>query len=151
LRGRSDNATCVWKSCDSLNTAAVQGIDGTGKQTNCGRVNKLGVGFAKADDSSYERSLALYATPKDYGGCSGCRFFLACRGYCPGTGIGRDWRNRSEHCPTLFALFEDEEVAIVREGSVPLSMRSDRRRMEERAIASWSTGKNPSLEQLVRG
>ena len=79
-------------------TRAVQGIEGTGRLSNCGRTNKDGVDFVKAATPGYERYIALYQTPQDQGGCSGCRFFIFCKGQCPGTAMNGDWRNKTEHC-----------------------------------------------------
>jgi len=76
----------------------VQGVEGDGRSSNCGRTNKDGVDFPKAEFAGYERYLALAKTPYAYGGCSGCRFFIFCKGQCPGTAIDGDWRNRTEHC-----------------------------------------------------
>ena len=76
----------------------MQGIEGTDQRSNCGRTNKDGIDFVKSDREGFERYLALYYTPQEYGGCKDCRFFLMCKGQCPGTAIDRDWRNRTEHC-----------------------------------------------------
>lgn len=48
LRGRDHDASCVWHACDPYTTKAVQGIEGFGQRSNCGRTNKDGVDFVWA-------------------------------------------------------------------------------------------------------
>jgi uncharacterized protein len=96
LLGQERDASCVWRTCDPYRTSAVVGIEGNGQSSNCGRTNKDGVDYTKADVAGYERYVALWRTPQAEGGCQGCRFFLMCRGQCPGTAIDGDWRNRSD-------------------------------------------------------
>ncbi|HTR41058.1 MAG TPA: radical SAM protein, partial [Pseudomonadales bacterium] len=98
LLGLDLKATCIWGACDPYSTHAVRGVEGNGQRSNCGRTNKEGIDFVKSDEPGYERYVALYQTPQDYGGCQACRFFLMCKGQCPGTAIDGDWRNRTEHC-----------------------------------------------------
>ncbi|HNB51913.1 MAG TPA: radical SAM protein, partial [Anaerolineales bacterium] len=119
-------ASCVWRGCDSYNTEAVQSVNHLGLLTNCGRTTQDGVDFLKADDHGYERYLALYHTPHEHGGCQDCRFFLACKGYCPGTAIHNDWRNRTEYCDLLTQLFERVEAEMVAKGQIPLSLHPER-------------------------
>jgi uncharacterized protein len=63
LQGRDERSTCVWNGCDPLTTQAVRGIEGNGQRTNCGRTNKTGIDFQKADTPGFERYLALFHTP----------------------------------------------------------------------------------------
>lgn len=149
LLGRDDQTSCVWRSCDPYTTSAVQGIEGRGQSSNCGRTNKDGVDFVKADRPGYERYLALYHTPQKANGCSGCRFFLMCRGQCPGTAVDGDWRNRTEHCEVWKRLFRFFEDRFLDQGVVPVSARSERKALEMRAIDCWSRGNNVSLRQLL--
>jgi uncharacterized protein len=150
LRGQDQAATCVWRACDPYTTRAVQGVEGHGQRSNCGRTNKHGVDFVKAPREGFERYLALYGTPHWAGGCQGCRFFLMCKGQCPGTAIDGDWRNRTEHCGLWMALFEQFERAMIATGDTPLSMSPERPRVEAALIEAWTNGTNPSLETLVR-
>ena len=80
LMGQDQSTTCVWNACDPYTTRAVQGVEGHGQRSNCGRTNKDGIDFVKADREGFERNLALYHTPQAYGGCQGCRFFVMCKG-----------------------------------------------------------------------
>ena len=66
LLGQDQSTTCVWNACDPYTTRAVQGIEGHGQRSNCGRTNKDGIDFVKADREGFERYLALYPRP-------GCR------------------------------------------------------------------------------
>ena len=123
LLGQDSNAACVWTACDPYTTQAVRGVEGHGQRSNCGRTNKDGIDFVKGNKPGYERYLALYATPQEVGGCQDCRFFLMCKGQCPGTAIDGDWRNRTEHCEVWKAVYGLLETELVAEGKNPLSLR----------------------------
>ncbi len=97
---------CVWQGCDPYTTIAVQGIGPHGELHNCGREQKDGVDYIKADSIVPMRDVVLQSTPQELGGCQGCRHWYACHGYCPGTGLRGDWRNRTEHCESLKAVFK---------------------------------------------
>lgn len=148
LRAKDDNVTCIWNPCDPYTTDAVQGIDGQGNRSNCGRTNKDGISLLKADTPGYVRQVALYHTPQEHGGCQGCRFFLMCKGQCPGTAIDGDWRNRSEQCPIWFALFEELEQQLVAAGEMPLSLASDRPMLEAAMVHMWDQGKMASIRAV---
>jgi len=150
LRGRDGRASCVWGACDPYTTPAVQGVEGNGQSSNCGRTNKDGVDFTKADAVGYERYLMLHQTPREHGGCRGCRFFLMCKGQCPGTAVDGDWRNRTEHCDIWTELFTGLEADLVRAGEVPLSLSPSRERVEAAALAAWAEGRSARLEVLTR-
>lgn len=149
LRADDDEATCVWLACDPYTTEAVRGVEGDGATSNCGRTNKEGIGFTKSTTPGYERYLALYQTPQEHGGCRGCRFFVACKGQCPGTAIDGDWRNRTEHCAEWTALFTHIEQRVLDRGEVPVTVRQERPRIEGALLEAWATGSNPRLRQIV--
>lgn len=149
LLGDDERTACVWRACDPYTTAAVRSVEGRGELNNCGRTNKEGVAFDKAEAASYVRSLILQHTPHEHGGCKDCRFFLACKGQCPGTAIAGDWRNRSEHCEVYLALFERLERELIDEGRLPLSRHPQRSELERRLAAAWARGHNPSLQRLL--
>jgi uncharacterized protein len=138
LVGNERDASCVWRACDPYATAAVRGVEGNGQSSNCGRTNKDGVDYLKADSHGYERYLALYNTPDEHGGCKGCRFFLMCKGQCPGTAIGGDWRNKTEHCSIWKSLFATLEQQLVRRGESPLSIHPLRQQQENEIMARWA-------------
>lgn len=140
LRRDNGHTYCVWHACDVLTTPAVQGIDGQGNKTNCGRTNKDGVNWLKASTSGIERQMALYNTPYRDGGCKGCRFFLMCKGECPGTGLDGDWRNRTEHCEVIMAIFEHYENLLLELGDVPASLHPDRQRWEREFFSGVQGG-----------
>lgn len=150
LLGQDDNTTCIWNSCDPYTTRAVQGVEGRGQRSNCGRTNKDGIDFVKADREGFERSIALYYTPWEYGGCNGCRFFLMCKGQCPGGAIGGDWRNRSRVCGLWTKLFEHIEQQLLEEDEKPLSLSHHRQALEQYALAHWSAGCNAYLKQELQ-
>ncbi|HEV3203137.1 MAG TPA: hypothetical protein VGY77_02080, partial [Gemmataceae bacterium] len=145
LRGEDNNTTCVWNACDPYTTRAVRGVEGSGQRTNCGRTNKDGIEFSKAGTEGFERYLALYHTPQENGGCNGCRFFLMCKGQCPGTSIDGDWRNRTEHCKVWMNLYEYLEQKMVKEGTIPLSLNPVRPEVEKAMLEAWASGSNPSM------
>jgi uncharacterized protein len=141
LRGNDSQVSCVWHACDPYTTPAVRGVDADGSRANCPRTNKDGVPHRKAETPGHERQLALYHTPQEFGGCQGCRFFAMCKGECPGTGQGSDWRNRTDHCETLKALFEHFERKLLAVRELPLSLSPKRQEIEARMIRDWSEGR----------
>jgi len=149
LIANDQRTTCVWSACDPYTTRAVRGVEGYGQRSNCGRTNKDGIDFVKASMPGFERYLALYLTPQSAGGCHGCRFFLMCKGQCPGTAIDGDWRNRTEHCEVWKALYAMLEHELAAKGQAPLSLGSRREEIEKRALEAWSRGQNPSIAQLM--
>jgi radical SAM protein with 4Fe4S-binding SPASM domain len=148
LDGKDGQVGCTWRACDPYTTDAVQGVEGNGETSNCGRTNKEGINFTKADKAGYERYLALSRTPQSENGCSGCRFFLMCKGQCPGTAVDGDWRNRTEHCQEWMNLFSTIEQRMVLAGKVPLTIKPLRFELERLQIESWKKGKNPSISKL---
>ncbi len=150
LLGDDERAACVWRACDPYTTAAVHSVEGRGELSNCGRTNKEGVEFGKAEAPAWVRSLILLNTPQEHGGCEGCRFFLACKGQCPGTAIAGDWRNRSEHCEVYVSLFEKLERELLDSGQLPLSQHPRKAELERRLASAWGRGNNPSLQRLLR-
>ncbi len=149
LAGNDRSTTCVWNGCDPYTTAAVRGVEGHGQRSNCGRTNKDGIDFVKSSVPGYERYLALYHTPMQFGGCQGCRFFLMCKGNCPGTAIDGDWRNRTEHCEVWKTLYERLELELTAEGKEPLSLSPKRPSIENAFIESWSGGRRVFMAQLL--
>jgi uncharacterized protein len=135
LSNDGKNVSCVWNDCDPYTTNAVRGVNGDGSRSNCGRANKEGVDWVKANSSSHIRQLALYHTPQSDGGCGDCRFFLVCRGYCPGTAIDQDWRNRTEHCETLKDIYGVLEEALLNVHKTPISLSPDRKQLEMDLLA----------------
>jgi uncharacterized protein len=150
LRGDDRRASCIWKACDPYTTRAVQGIEGNGQRSNCGRTNKEGIDFTKGDNPGFERYLALYQTPQDFGGCSGCRFFAMCKGQCPGTAINGDWRNRTEYCEVWMSLFSHFERELQNAGHWLLSRSRCRRAVEKRLMQAWESGASIRLTEAVR-
>jgi uncharacterized protein len=150
LMGDDARTTCTWNGCDPYNTKAVQGVEGDGQRSNCGRTNKDGIDFEKSSRRGMERSLALYLTPQSDGGCKDCRFFLMCKGQCPGTSIDRDWRNRSEHCEVWKALFDDFEQELIGAGRTPLSRSPRRVPIERELVGAWERGTELKIVRVAR-
>jgi uncharacterized protein len=148
LMMEDQDVACVFRACDPLTTESVTGIGATGEPHKCGLTDKEGVNFLRPEQQGHERYLALYATPQQFGGCGGCRFFAVCKGQCPGTGIDGDWRNRSESCEVWRELFQHVEDQLVREGHTPLSVHPQRRAVEQRLLDGWANGENLDLAKL---
>ena len=149
LLGRDDTTTCIWNACDPYTTRAVRGVEGNGQRSNCGRTNKDGIEFVKAGVEGFERYIALYHTPQEHGGCRGCRFFLQCKGQCPGTAIDADWRNRTEHCGVWMDAFAAVERELLDRGEAPLSVSPLRGRLEEYFLGVWAAGRKTTLAHAV--
>jgi len=149
LVGEDHGITCIWNACDPYTTHAVRGVEGQGQLSNCGRTNKDGIDFGKGNTPGYERYLALYQTPQESGGCSGCRFFLMCKGQCPGTAIDGDWRNRTEHCEVWKAVFARLESDLLSEAKQPLSLSARREQIERGLIDGWSQGRMTSVSNTM--
>jgi uncharacterized protein len=145
--GYTAGVSCIWNGCDPYTTAAVHGVDGQGNRGNCGRTCKEGPFWQKADVAGYERYLALYHAPQAYGGCRGCRFFYACKGHCPGEGVGNDWRAKTEHCEALTIVFTGLEAELIRAGEEPLSVSPLREGVERRMLAAWECGQSASITE----
>jgi len=116
--------SCVFSGCDPYTTPAVQGVDGDGTRSNCGRTNKDGVAYRKSAHAGSERQLALLHTSFEFGGCKDCRYWSICQGYCPGTAIEGDWRNRTEHCSVLFEVYKWIEASMGRTPPAPVQASS---------------------------
>lgn len=149
LLGKDERTTCIWNGCDPYTTRAVRGVEGHGQRSNCGRTNKDGIDFVKSSQPGFERYLALHATPQEVGGCQGCRFFLMCKGQCPGTAIDGDWRNRSEHCEVWKTLYAKLEQELLASGSVPLSLSPERDALEQSFLAAWAEGRQVTMSLLL--
>jgi len=127
LRGKGETG-CVWNACDPMVTQAVQAVYPDGSLRNCGRVNKAGYNSPKPDvPTTRLRQRALWATGQDAGGCRDCRFFAACKGHCPGSAEGGDWRRRTSHCAVLMALFERIEAEMTAAGERPWTLDAEQR------------------------
>lgn len=145
LCGNDNQTSCVWNACDSYTTRAVRGIEGNGQRSNCGRTNKDGIDFVKSDVEGFERYLALYYTPQEYGGCNQCRFFLMCKGQCPGTAIDGDWRNRTEHCHVWMELYQQLESEMMARSLIPISRDMRRPQLEKIFLTHWAEGRNLTI------
>jgi uncharacterized protein len=150
LLGKDAKAKCIWQACDPYTTKTVKGLDGQGERGKCSRVNKDGVNYLPAEREGFERYLALYQTPQDAGGCKGCRFFLMCRGQCPGSAIAGDWRSKSEQCSTWLTVFTEIEAELVAGGIKPLSLRPERLEIEAEMMRRWEIGQNSPVENVMR-
>lgn len=149
LLGKDESTTCVWNACDPYTTRAVRGVEGNGQRSNCGRTNKEGIDFVKAPVEGFERYLALYHTPQENGGCKGCRFFLMCKGQCPGTGMDNDWRNRSEHCEAWKWAYARMEEELTARGEEPLSLSPLREPLEAHFLQTWQSGRNTIMAHAL--
>lgn len=138
--------TCYLNRCDPMNTQAVYGIEGDGALSNCGRTNKEGIDWYKADDTSYERYISLYHTPPELNGCQGCRFFMVCSGSCVGEGVDSDFRNKTTNCKTMKAMFGYYEDKAKKLGITPWTKKPNIKELESIMINSLMNKENTNVE-----
>ncbi|MCK4764533.1 MAG: radical SAM protein [Candidatus Aminicenantes bacterium] len=146
LLAKDSEASCIWRACDPYTTDTVNGVDGNGKRHNCGLTDKEGIDFQKPDSAGFERYIALYHTPQEHGGCKDCRFFLVCKGHCPGTAIDRDWRNRTEYCQVWKQLFTHLEGQLVKKKKKPITLHRRRKQWGKKMLDLWACGDDLLLE-----
>lgn len=149
LLAQDDYSTCNWNACDPYTTRAVRGIEANGQTSNCGRTNKDGISFIKSDIEGFERYLALYHTPQEYGGCKDCRFFLMCKGDCPGTAIDGDWRNRTRDCGVWKSLYHNFEQEMLNQKINPVSLSPNLPKLEKIILDSWIEGRNMNIARAL--
>jgi len=150
LRGRDEGVSCTWNACDPWTTAAVRGVGPRGERLNCGRTNKDARNWLKSEQPSHRRQLVLYSTPRADGGCSGCRFFVVCKGQCPGEAIGGDFRNRSSNCDIWTGVFEMMESFVLAARETPVSLHPNRADLEQAMLGEWANGRNCSISRGIR-
>ncbi len=97
----------------------------------------------------YDRYVKLYQTPQAHGGCAGCRFFLMCKGHCPGTAIEGDWRNRTGALQRLVQPVERLEAQ--RATITPLSLDPRRIHIEQCLVNAWPAAIIPRLATCSQG
>jgi uncharacterized protein len=149
LSGKDGSTTCVWNACDPYTTEAVVDIDERGNIGNCGHVSKDGVAWLKGQRAGYERQMSLSLTPQEEGGCKGCRFFIVCKGHCPGTAIEGDWRLRTEHCELWRALMGAIEGLMIASGEKPVTLPPHRAGIERVMLDGWKKGQRLTIEQAI--
>ncbi len=150
LQGKDSNSSCIWNACDPYSTLAVYGLEGDGLLSNCGRVNNEGINFVKAASIGFERQIALMNTEMKNDGCAECRFFILCKGSCPGSSEKGDWRRRSEYCSIWFALFEYFEQVLLSNGYTPLSKDDLSEEVKIELHKKWTAGTTESIESITR-
>ena len=150
MAGDDSRATCTFLACDPYTTHAVQGIDSQGNQSNCGRGNKDGINWIKAQYDGFERQMALYNTPEEYGGCQGCKFFIMCKGHCPGTGLDMDWRNKPDSCLNWKVSFGIYEKMMLQQGKMPMSLHPQLKKYEEIMLYGFSRGVELRITQIKK-
>ena len=124
LRGQDDSVTCVWGSLRPVHHAGCPGHRGKRPALELRPHVQGGHRVRQSAAEGFERYLALYQTPQAVGGCQGCRFFLMCKGECPGTAIDHDWRNRTADCAVWMGLFDHLEAELSAAGETPALRRT---------------------------
>jgi uncharacterized protein len=145
-----DMIGCTFRACDTFNTQSVHGIEGNGEISNCGMVNKEGIEWNKASDRQHIRNILLSQIPPENGGCKGCPYFTLCTGYCPGSSIDGDWRNKTIHCSTLKALFGYYEEQCEMNVGSPFTKRDDIDQINLKYINGLLEGKVIPIPELLR-
>lgn len=141
LSGDDNHISCGFKGCNIFNSQLT--LNSQGERIPCHKCKKY---KKESPLKGYDRYLWLYRTPQCQGGCKGCRFFLLCKGFCPGTAMNQEWMQRSVHCHILYPLFENAE----KDHKYPLSTHPFRTIIEERMAGYWQKGLNPSLTLLLK-
>lgn len=149
--GTDGGVGCTWTACDPTTTPAVYGVEPDGSRSLCSRVHKTRTAWTPAPPGPLFRQLALRELPQEEGGCKGCRQMITCKGQCPGTAIGGDWRLRSASCGLWKALLEEGERRLVAVGEVPITLRPDRDKIEEALAEWWRPGRPARLATVLRG
>jgi uncharacterized protein len=147
--GSAGGVACIWGGCDPLTTPAVVGIEPDGSRSLCQRVHKTRTSWGPAPRGPLFRQLALRATPQAEGGCQGCRQMITCKGQCPGTAEGGDWRRRSRDCELWKALLEHFEGVLLEAGVTPVTLRPERAEIEGRMAAHWAAGRAVKIAQVL--
>lgn len=142
--------TCFFHHCDPGDTQAVYGIEGDGSLSNCGRTNKEGIDWYKADRNSYARYMSLYHTPQNLGGCKDCRFWMACGGSCPGESVDGDFRNKTTHCSLQKAILGHYERRVEQSGQVPITKSPIRPLIEKIMLDRMAAGRRTYLYDAIR-
>lgn len=171
LRGNNHEVHCVWTGCDPYCTGGEQDLMNDGSPANCYMGIKDGVSWLPAEGDGklekwpigefvayrhHPRQLSLYVTPPEHGGCKGCRFWMMCQGYCPGSGeqfdpqFDGDWRLKTTQCNILKAQFEEMEQRLVAVGDIPVSLYTDREQIEQEMYREWTVGNNITMYQAIQ-
>lgn len=139
LLGNDNMTTCLFNGCDPMNTQSVSTIDYNGTK-GCGREYKDGKEWNKQGNTFDNRSLQLYFIPKEEKGCKDCKYFIICKGNCPGTQIDGDWRNRTEYCEFWKSLFEYMNNLLLKSGFQTIIERPDIKLIEKIYIENGIRG-----------
>jgi len=70
-----------------------------------------------------------------------------CKGQWPGTAIGGDWRNKTEHCRIWFRLYELLEQEMLLAGEHPLSTVPHRNAVETALVEAGLWGKTSAYRR----
>jgi uncharacterized protein len=98
--------TCVFTKCDFYHTEAARVVLGDGSRTCCLKTAGSDRPFIWDSQCSDIRYQILGSIPRDEGGCSDCRYWRVCYGFCPSETPGGDWRNRAIYCEAYYACFK---------------------------------------------
>lgn len=171
LRGDNSNVHCVWFACDPYCTSGEQDLMNDGSPANCYMGIKDGVSWLPAEGDGLQekwpigdflanrhhvRQLSLYVTPPEHGGCKGCRFWMMCQGYCPGSGeqfdpqFDGDWRLKTTQCAILKAQFTEMEKRLLAVGDEPVSLYRDREQIEQEMYKEWAQGRRITMQEAIR-
>ena len=143
------NMTCCFRGCDAYATPSCHKVTPQGEVGGCLRTVKDGKSYKRAVDTAFERSRLLYEVSQAENGCRECRWFIFCRGHCPGSAIDGDWRNRSADCTVYKNLFSRIEEEIEEWGERPVSKHPDLKQLELDLIDCLTNGWAPSIWQLL--
>jgi len=103
-----ESSICTFNGCDPWHTTSEEPLFEDGSRGNCLRAAAAvdGIACLAADKRFDSRSIILPKLSQENGGCAKCEWWAICRGGCPGTAIGEDWRLRTRFCEGWKTLFQ---------------------------------------------
>jgi uncharacterized protein len=151
------SANCSLMECDPWRTEGEVCILGDGSIGSCLKTGagRDGIQALAAESRSSLRSELLRGLPMEEDGCGRCRWWLVCRGGCPGAGEGGDYRARTRFCSAYRRLFEFIEDRL--RGLLPNIVLATTADAECAAVtaaslesSTWRSSLRRPLEELIR-
>jgi len=130
LKGK--DRVCTFMGCDPFHTQSAMVVLEDGSISNCMRTNKEYI-LLRHPARYNTRDEILENIDQKYGGCKNCKYWNACRGGCPSSGINNDWRNRTHVCSLWKALFQFYEN-ILNYCDIPVLLEKPKQEITKRNI-----------------
>lgn len=108
---------CSNLPCDPFCTHGSHTLLGDGRVTSCLMSQAAMFHGNRTERPVYWREDWLSKTPREEGGCQGCRYWTMCYGGCPGG--GQDWREKDHQCESRFLTYQFIEEYLISIGIEP--------------------------------